>query len=152
MDLPTWFTIATFVGLTALLLADLAIVARRPHEPSVKEATLWVSFYVSLALVFGVVILAVAGGQSASWRRIDAEHASPSSFNAGSSVVATITESAATTWPSGCARRSGRPGRSALSQRATKDVIAALPTRARARPAWPTWCRAPACPSIRPRS
>ena len=65
MDLPTWFTIATFVGLTALLLGDLAIVARRPHEPSVKEATLWVSFYVSLALVFGVVILAVAGGQSA---------------------------------------------------------------------------------------
>jgi tellurite resistance protein TerC len=65
VDLPTWFTIATFVGLTALLLGDLAIVARRPHEPSVKEATLWVSFYVSLALVFGVVILAVAGGQSA---------------------------------------------------------------------------------------
>ena len=53
MDLPTWFTIATFVGLTALLLADLAIVARRPHEPSVKEATLWVSFYVTLALLFG---------------------------------------------------------------------------------------------------
>ena len=46
MDLPTWFTIATFVGLTALLLGDLAIVARRPHEPSVKESALWVSFYV----------------------------------------------------------------------------------------------------------
>jgi tellurite resistance protein TerC len=53
------------VGLTALLLGDLAIVARRPHEPSVKEATLWVSFYVTLALLFGLVILAVAGGQSA---------------------------------------------------------------------------------------
>jgi tellurite resistance protein TerC len=65
VDLPTWFTIATFVGLTALLLGDLAIVARRPHEPSVKEATLWVSFYVTLALLFGLVILAVAGGQSA---------------------------------------------------------------------------------------
>jgi tellurite resistance protein TerC len=65
VDLPTWFTIATFVGLTALLLGDLAIVARRPHEPSVKEATLWVSFYVTLALLFGLVILAVSGGQSA---------------------------------------------------------------------------------------
>jgi hypothetical protein len=32
--------------------ADLAIVARRPHEPSVKEASLWVSFYVALALIF----------------------------------------------------------------------------------------------------
>ena len=29
VDLPTWFTIATFVGLTVLLLGDLAIVARR---------------------------------------------------------------------------------------------------------------------------
>ena len=59
MELPVWFEIATFVGLTVLLLADLAIVARRPHEPSMKEAGLWVSFYVSLALLFGLVI---AGG------------------------------------------------------------------------------------------
>ena len=65
MDLPTWFTIATFVGLTALLLADLAIVARRPHEPSVREAALWVGFYVALALIFGVVLLAVTGGEFA---------------------------------------------------------------------------------------
>ena len=42
MDLPVWFEIATFVGLAVLLLADLALVVRRPHEPSVKEATVWV--------------------------------------------------------------------------------------------------------------
>jgi tellurite resistance protein TerC len=65
VDLPTWFSIATFVGLTALLLADLAIVARRPHEPSVRESALWVSFYVALALLFGVVLLAVTGGEYA---------------------------------------------------------------------------------------
>jgi tellurite resistance protein TerC len=65
VDLPTWFTIATFVGLTALLLGDLAIVARRPHEPSVKESSLWVGFYVTLALLFGVVLLAVSGGEYA---------------------------------------------------------------------------------------
>ena len=65
MELPVWFEIATFVGLTVLLLADLAIVARRPHEPSVKEASLWVSFYVGLALVFGLVVLAVTNGQFA---------------------------------------------------------------------------------------
>ena len=53
MALPVWFEIATFVGLTVLLLADLAIVARRPHEPSVKEASIWVGFYVTLALAFG---------------------------------------------------------------------------------------------------
>jgi tellurite resistance protein TerC len=62
VELPVWFEVATFVGLTVLLLADLAIVARRPHEPSVKEASLWVSFYVALALLFGVVFLLVTNG------------------------------------------------------------------------------------------
>src|SRR5215211_8326219 len=59
MELPVWFEVATFVGLTVLLLADLAIVARRPHEPSIKEASLWVSFYVALALLFGVAFFLV---------------------------------------------------------------------------------------------
>ena len=62
MELPVWFEIATFVGLTVLLLADLAIVARRPHEPSMKEASLWVGFYVTLALIFGVLLLAFTNG------------------------------------------------------------------------------------------
>src|SRR3954462_10361732 len=62
MDIPVWFEIATFVGLTVLLLADLAIVARRPHEPSVKEATMWVTFYVGLALVFGLALLTFTNG------------------------------------------------------------------------------------------
>jgi tellurite resistance protein TerC len=58
MELPVWFEVATFVGLTVLLLADLAIVARRPHEPSIREAGLWVGFYVGLALIFGLLMLA----------------------------------------------------------------------------------------------
>ncbi len=62
MEIPVWFEIATFVGLTVLLLADLAIVARRPHEPSVREASLWVGFYVALALLFGLVLLAFTDG------------------------------------------------------------------------------------------
>jgi tellurite resistance protein TerC len=62
VELPVWFEIATFVGLTVLLIADLAIVARRPHEPSVKEASLWVGFYVTLALIFGLLLLAFTNG------------------------------------------------------------------------------------------
>ncbi|MDK3256397.1 TerC family protein [Blastococcus capsensis] len=65
MELPVWFEIATFVGLTVLLLADLAIVTRRPHEPSMKEAGIWVSFYVTLALLFGLLLLAFTNGQYA---------------------------------------------------------------------------------------
>jgi tellurite resistance protein TerC len=65
VQLPVWFQIATFAGLTVLLLADLALVARRPHEPSAREAGLWVAFYVALAVLFGVVLLAVSGGEFA---------------------------------------------------------------------------------------
>jgi tellurite resistance protein TerC len=65
VELPVWFEITTFVGLTVLLLADLAIVARRPHEPSVKEASMWVTFYVGLALLFGVLLIAFTTGQFA---------------------------------------------------------------------------------------
>ena len=50
--MPTWFTISTFVALTLLLVADLLIVGRRPHEPSFRESSLWVGFYVGLALLF----------------------------------------------------------------------------------------------------
>jgi tellurite resistance protein TerC len=64
-ELPVWFEIATFVGLTVLLLADLVVVARRPHEPSMKEAGLWVGFYVGLALVFGAVFWAITDSQFA---------------------------------------------------------------------------------------
>ncbi len=64
-ELPAWFEVGTLVFLSALLLADLVIVTRRPHEPSAREATLWVVFYVSLALIFGLVMLAVSGAQAA---------------------------------------------------------------------------------------
>jgi tellurite resistance protein TerC len=65
MNLPLWFEISTFVGLSLLLLGDLLIVSRRPHEPSMRESALWVGVYVALALLFGVAMLAFAGGQSA---------------------------------------------------------------------------------------
>ena len=47
-------TIAVIVGLLAY---DFIFHARKPHEPSIKEAALWTSLYVSLALIFGLLIL-----------------------------------------------------------------------------------------------
>ncbi|HEX6198231.1 MAG TPA: TerC family protein [Jiangellaceae bacterium] len=64
LDLPVWFEIGTFIGLSLLLAADLFIVTRRPHEPSIKESSIWVTFYVSLALLFGLVMLFVASPQA----------------------------------------------------------------------------------------
>jgi tellurite resistance protein TerC len=55
----------TLVGLGALMLFDLAIVGRRPHEPSLRECGLWITFYVSLAAVFGLGLWAVVGPEYA---------------------------------------------------------------------------------------
>jgi tellurite resistance protein TerC len=60
-ELPAWFEIASLVAIVGLLLADLALVARRPHVPTMRESGLWVGFYVGLAVVFGLVLLAVGG-------------------------------------------------------------------------------------------
>jgi tellurite resistance protein TerC len=59
----TWAV--TLVGLGALLLFDLAIVGRRPREPSVRECALWIVFYVALAIVFGLGVWATRGGDYA---------------------------------------------------------------------------------------
>ena len=55
----------TLVAMTAMLLIDLFIVGRRPHEPSVRESSLWVSFYVGLALLFGVGLWLASGASVA---------------------------------------------------------------------------------------
>ncbi len=48
VSMSAW--IITIAALLALLVLDFLIVARKPHEPSLREATLWVSFYVGIAL------------------------------------------------------------------------------------------------------
>ncbi|MDF2554229.1 MAG: tellurium resistance protein TerC [Microbacterium sp.] len=64
-EIPVWFEITALVVLVLVLVADLLIILKRPHIPSMKEATLWVAFYVSLALVFAVVLFGVTGSADA---------------------------------------------------------------------------------------
>jgi tellurite resistance protein TerC len=64
-EIPVWFEVGALVVLTLILVADLLIILRRPHIPSMKEATLWVVFYVALALAFAVVLLWVTGSTDA---------------------------------------------------------------------------------------
>ncbi|MCX2746937.1 TerC family protein [Arthrobacter sp. MI7-26] len=66
MQLPAWFEIGSFVVLGIILLVDLLLVVKRPHEPSMKEAGLWVAFYVTLALVFAGAMFAFAGPEQGS--------------------------------------------------------------------------------------
>jgi tellurite resistance protein TerC len=51
----------TLAGLAAIMAIDLLIVGRRPHEPSIREATIWVGLYVGLAVLFGLAIVGASG-------------------------------------------------------------------------------------------
>ncbi len=50
--LPLWFEIGSMVVLLTILVIDLLLILKRPHVPSMREASLWVGFYVLLALIF----------------------------------------------------------------------------------------------------
>ncbi|WIM92629.1 TerC family protein [Actinoplanes oblitus] len=65
MEITGWLWTVTLVGLGALVLADLAMVGRRPHEPSLRECALWVTGYIVLALLFAGFL----------WLRFDGEAA-----------------------------------------------------------------------------
>jgi tellurite resistance protein TerC len=65
LELPVWFEVGSLVVLTLILVADLLLVIKRPHVPSLRESTLWVVFYVALALVFALLMFVLG----------DAEHA-----------------------------------------------------------------------------
>jgi tellurite resistance protein TerC len=64
-ELPLAFEVTSLVVLVLILAADLIIAFKRPHVPSFKEATLWVVFYVGLALIFALLMLLFAGGEPA---------------------------------------------------------------------------------------
>ncbi|WP_422665029.1 TerC family protein [Agrococcus beijingensis] len=59
------FEIVSMALLVAVLIFDLLIVVKRPHVPSMKEATSWVVFYVALALVFAGVLWFMGDGVKA---------------------------------------------------------------------------------------
>lgn len=65
LQLPLWFEIGSLVVLTLILAADLLLILKRPHIPSTRESTLWVVFYVTLALLFAGLMWIFAGGEYA---------------------------------------------------------------------------------------
>jgi tellurite resistance protein TerC len=62
-ELPVAFEVGTFIVLGIILLLDLLLVVKRPHEPSMKEAGLWVGFYISLALIFAGAMFVFTGAE-----------------------------------------------------------------------------------------
>ena len=61
-----WFEVISMVVITGILLADLLIVFKRPHIPSTKESSIWVTFYALLAVAFGLIIWSLFGATKAS--------------------------------------------------------------------------------------
>ncbi|WP_166987448.1 TerC family protein [Canibacter zhoujuaniae] len=64
--LPVWFEIGSMVALLAILIIDLLLIIKRPHVPSMREAALWVGFYVGLALVFAGCMFVLGDAQHGS--------------------------------------------------------------------------------------
>ncbi|MEV4019102.1 TerC family protein [Nonomuraea angiospora] len=66
MTVPVWAWIAVIGGLLVVLAVDLWIVDRgEAREFSMRQAGYWVTFYVALAVVFGVLLWATVGGDKA---------------------------------------------------------------------------------------
>jgi tellurite resistance protein TerC len=65
--LPVWFEITSLVVLSLIIVFDLVIAYKRPHIPTVRESSLWIGFYVSLALIFALLMFMLGdseqGGQ-----------------------------------------------------------------------------------------
>ena len=61
MQVPTTVWILTIIGIVGLLAFDFFFHVRKAHTPSLKEATIWSSIYVGLALLFGVGVLIFGG-------------------------------------------------------------------------------------------
>ncbi|GAA4592592.1 TerC family protein [Planotetraspora phitsanulokensis] len=65
MSVPLWAWLAVIVGMVVVLAVDLWIVDRgEPREFSLRQAGIWVCFYVSLAVAFGAILLIFGGTQA----------------------------------------------------------------------------------------
>jgi tellurite resistance protein TerC len=65
VTVPLWVWAVSVVVLLAVLMVDLVVVDRRPHLVGLREAAVWVAFYVAAAVAFGIGLGLVAGGRYA---------------------------------------------------------------------------------------
>jgi tellurite resistance protein TerC len=61
VDVPTWVWWTTVVVTMSVLLFDVVVIGRRPHEPTTREVSVALGFYVGLAVLFGVGVWLLAG-------------------------------------------------------------------------------------------
>ena len=61
MEVHLYAWTITVIVMVAILLIDVLILGRRPHEPSMKEAGLFIGIFVTLAVLFGFGVWAISG-------------------------------------------------------------------------------------------
>jgi tellurite resistance protein TerC len=61
MHVHLYAWIITVAVMVAILAVDVFIIGRRPHEPSMKEAGIFIGIFVGLAVAFGLAIWAISG-------------------------------------------------------------------------------------------
>ena len=64
--MPTWLWIVTLAGFLGVIGFDFWLVARKPRDPSLREAAVWVGAYVALAVAFGCGVLLFGGARPGS--------------------------------------------------------------------------------------
>ena len=61
MDVHAYAWVITAVAMVAGLALDVFIIGRRPREPSMKEAGLFIAVFVTLAVLFGAGVWVISG-------------------------------------------------------------------------------------------
>ncbi|MDQ3958449.1 MAG: hypothetical protein M3273_09030, partial [Actinomycetota bacterium] len=56
MDVSPWLYVGFIAFVIAMLLVDLKLFHTETKEPSMKQSGAWVAIWVSLALIFGVIM------------------------------------------------------------------------------------------------
>jgi len=62
VTVPLWIWLATIAVILGLLAFDYFFHIRKAHVPQLKEAAIWSSIYVGIAVLFGIAVLVFGGG------------------------------------------------------------------------------------------
>jgi tellurite resistance protein TerC len=63
VDVPQWVWWTTIIVTMSVLIFDLVVIGRRPHEPTTREVSVALGIYVGLAISFGIGVWIFSGHQ-----------------------------------------------------------------------------------------